>query len=69
MKVEIPPGFMRMPKDCGRGAQPVFGGVVCVDTVICNGKILMLDGRVEGEEEIIEGARRTALDLVSRRVG
>ncbi len=34
--VYIPPAFMVMPKDCGRGAQPVFGGVKCVDTVICH---------------------------------
>lgn len=39
----------------------------CVDTVICDGKILMQSGRVRGEEETIEGASRTALDLVSRR--
>jgi len=32
----IPPAFMAMPKDCGRGTQPVFGGVKCVDTVICH---------------------------------
>jgi 5-methylthioadenosine/S-adenosylhomocysteine deaminase len=41
----------------------------CVDTLICDGKILMQNGRVEGEEEIIERANRTASDLVSRRDG
>ncbi len=30
----------------------------CIDTVICDGKILMQNGRVEGEEEIIVAARR-----------
>jgi len=38
----------------------------CIDTVFCNGKIVMLDGRVQGEEEIIESARKQALDWVSR---
>ncbi len=41
----------------------------CVDTLICNGRILMQNRRVEGEDEIIEGARRTALDLVNRGDG
>lgn len=30
----------------------------CVDTVICDGKVLMENGRVEGEEEIIAEARK-----------
>lgn len=30
----------------------------CIDTVICDGKILMQGGRVEGEEEIVAAARR-----------
>ena len=30
----------------------------CVDTVICDGRIVMENGRVPGEEEIIEQARR-----------
>ncbi len=30
----------------------------CIDTVICDGKILMQNGRVEGEEEIVAEARR-----------
>ncbi|OYT55207.1 MAG: hypothetical protein B6U72_00200 [Candidatus Altiarchaeales archaeon ex4484_2] len=38
----------------------------CVDTVICNGRILMREGRVEGEEEILENAGEVALDVVSR---
>lgn len=33
----------------------------CIDTVICNGEILMQDGRVDGEEEIIAEAREYAL--------
>jgi len=35
MANKIPPAFMPMPDDCGRGAQPVFNGVKCVDMVIC----------------------------------
>lgn len=38
----------------------------CVDTVICNGKVLMRGRRVEGEEEVMEGARRAAFDLLKR---
>ena len=38
----------------------------CVDTVICNGRVLMRDGHVEGEEEVIEGAAGAAQDLVRR---
>jgi 5-methylthioadenosine/S-adenosylhomocysteine deaminase len=30
----------------------------CIDTVICDGQILMQDGYVDGEEEIVEEARR-----------
>jgi 5-methylthioadenosine/S-adenosylhomocysteine deaminase len=30
----------------------------CIDTVICNGRILMQGGRVDGEEEIVATARR-----------
>lgn len=30
----------------------------CIDTVVCDGKILMRGGRVEGEEEIVAEARR-----------
>jgi 5-methylthioadenosine/S-adenosylhomocysteine deaminase len=32
----------------------------CIDTVICNGKILMRDGCVAGEDEIVAEARRYA---------
>lgn len=38
----------------------------CIDTVICDGKILMQDKKVPGEEEIMEHAARLAYDLVSR---
>jgi len=38
----------------------------CIDTVICDGKVLMTGRRVKGEEEIIEGARRAAFDLLRR---
>ncbi len=37
----------------------------CIDTTICNGKILMLNRKVEGEEEIIALARRTGHALAS----
>ena len=35
----------------------------CVDTVICNGRILMKDAKIEGEEEILEEARTCARHL------
>ncbi len=38
----------------------------CIDTVICDGRVLMTGRRVEGEEEIIEEARRAAFDLLKR---
>ena len=38
----------------------------CVDTTICDGKILMEGGVVEGEEEIMEKAGLVAADLVGR---
>lgn len=38
-----------------------------VNTVICNGKILMENRYVPGEEEIIEKAGRVAFDLVARK--
>jgi 5-methylthioadenosine/S-adenosylhomocysteine deaminase len=41
----------------------------CVDTLICDGKVLMRGGRVEGEEEIMAKARETAFDLVRRAAG
>ncbi|WP_027369782.1 amidohydrolase [Desulfovermiculus halophilus] len=39
-------------------------GGECVNTVICNGRILMRDRRVEGEEEIMAQAREAARRLV-----
>lgn len=38
----------------------------CVDTVICDGRILMRGRRVKGEEEIKDKAREVAYALVSR---
>ncbi|MCD7937109.1 MAG: amidohydrolase [Tannerellaceae bacterium] len=38
----------------------------CVETVICDGKILMEQGKVPGEEEILEQAARIAYDLMKR---
>ena len=38
----------------------------CVDTVICNGKVLMQDKKVPGEDEIMEEVARRAYDLVNR---
>jgi len=38
----------------------------CVDTVICDGRILMENRKVEGEEEIKEKAERVAYELVNR---
>jgi len=38
----------------------------CIDTVICDGEVLMTGRRVKGEEEIMEGARRAAFDLLKR---
>jgi 5-methylthioadenosine/S-adenosylhomocysteine deaminase len=37
----------------------------CVDTVICDGKILMEGQKVKGEEEIKEKAQEVAYELVS----
>ncbi|MHC1611381.1 MAG: amidohydrolase [Candidatus Methanospirareceae archaeon] len=39
----------------------------CVDTVICDGEILMEGRRVKGEEEIKEKAQEVAHELVKRR--
>jgi 5-methylthioadenosine/S-adenosylhomocysteine deaminase len=41
----------------------------CVDTLICDGKILMQGRRVDGEEEIVAKAREKAFDLVRRAAG
>lgn len=38
----------------------------CVDTVICNGKVLMRHKHVPGEEEILEQAARCAYNMVKR---
>jgi 5-methylthioadenosine/S-adenosylhomocysteine deaminase len=38
----------------------------CVDTVICDGRILMLHGVVPGEEEILSQAAKSAAALVKR---
>lgn len=38
----------------------------CVDTLICDGKVLMTNRRVENEETILEEARRCAFDLIRR---
>jgi 5-methylthioadenosine/S-adenosylhomocysteine deaminase len=41
----------------------------CVDTLICDGRVLMRDGRVAGEEEIVAKAREQAFDLIKRSAG
>jgi 5-methylthioadenosine/S-adenosylhomocysteine deaminase len=41
----------------------------CVKTVICDGKILMQDGFIEGEAEVIENARRCAKRLLTAAKG
>lgn len=38
----------------------------CVDTVICDGKVLMQNKQVPGEDEIMEEVSRRAYDLVNR---
>jgi len=38
----------------------------CVDTVICDGKVLMENKKVEGEDEIMEKAAKHAYDLMAR---
>jgi 5-methylthioadenosine/S-adenosylhomocysteine deaminase len=39
----------------------------CVDTVICDGKILMQNRKVPGEDEIMEQAAKCAYDLIKRK--
>ncbi len=39
----------------------------CIDTTICDGKILMRNRIVAGEEEIKQRAREVAMDLIKRR--
>jgi 5-methylthioadenosine/S-adenosylhomocysteine deaminase len=47
----------------------IYGaGSACVDTTICDGRVLMLEGRVEGEEEILEQVRATVARLTGRTV-
>ena len=41
----------------------------CVKSVICDGKILMRDGVIEGETEVIENARRCAKRLLAAARG
>ena len=38
----------------------------CVDTVICDGKIVMRDKKIPGEDEIMEKAARCAYDLINK---
>jgi 5-methylthioadenosine/S-adenosylhomocysteine deaminase len=38
----------------------------CVDATICDGKILMMDGEVEGEEDILLESQKTAFELIKR---
>ena len=38
----------------------------CIDTVICDGRILMRGGHVDGEEEIIAEAREAAKRLTAK---
>jgi len=38
----------------------------CVDTVLCDGRIVMHNKKVQGEDEIIERAARAAFDLIKR---
>ena len=37
-----------------------------VDTTICNGKIIMADGHVDGEEELLDKAGQVAQEFVRR---
>lgn len=37
-----------------------------VETTICNGRVLMLDRVVPGEEQVLDGAAKAARDLVRR---
>ncbi|MDD1677528.1 MAG: amidohydrolase, partial [Methanomicrobiales archaeon] len=40
-----------------------------VETVLCDGKVLMLERAVPGEEKILEGATRAASALLDRTRG
>jgi 5-methylthioadenosine/S-adenosylhomocysteine deaminase len=41
----------------------------CVDTVICDGEILMDERKVKGEEEIKEKAQEVAYEIVNKGGG
>ena len=48
-------------------ANLVYGGVsAAVSTVICDGRVLMADGVVQGEAELLEKAGKVAADLAAR---
>ncbi len=38
----------------------------CIDTVVCDGRIVMRDKKVPGEDDIMEKAARAAYDLIKR---
>lgn len=38
----------------------------CIDTVICDGRIVMRDKKIPGEDEIMDNAARAAYDLMKR---
>lgn len=39
----------------------------CVDTVLCNGRVVMQNKKIPGEDDIMENAARTAYDLIQRK--
>ena len=39
----------------------------CVSDSICNGRILMRDGKVEGENEIIRKTKEIAKNIIKRK--
>ena len=55
--VPFVPGF-NSASDLVYGADPL-----CVDTVVCAGRVLMEHGAIPGEEEIIAAARAAAARL------
>ena len=40
-----------------------------MDTVICDGEVVMLHGTVEGQEEVVAAAREAVADLFGDRGG
>jgi 5-methylthioadenosine/S-adenosylhomocysteine deaminase len=64
--------LVRMDTPCNTPLHNAISNLVyscsgaCVDTTICNGRILMHDREVPGEEEILAGAAQAAHDLVLR---